>query len=141
MGHNVSEEAIRRRILANDPEFFRRIDAAREYDLREAMKIVHIFNARVELKQKVLLIPTVEAAILAGHPWLHVVCRRCDCVGSIDLSFRKSNRNLPVTAVVPRYDCSMCEGRHPVPRVLRLSPHHEPGRGPVDRDRRPNWSR
>lgn len=133
MAHNVSEETIRRRILENDPDFFRRIDAAREDELREAMKAVHVFNSNIATKRKILAIPTIECAMLAGHPWLHVVCQRCETVSAIDLSFRKSSPNLQVTAVVPKFECSMCEGHHKLPRVLKLSPYHEPGRGPVDR--------
>jgi hypothetical protein len=133
-----------RQLAAREREFQKQALAKREaeqrQDLDQALNLVAAFNSRIAAKRKILLIPTIECALLAGHPWLHVVCRRCECVGAIDLSFRKSNPNRPVTSVVPTFECAMCDGRHPIPRVLKLSPYHEPGR-PIDRDRRPGWPR
>jgi hypothetical protein len=138
MSHTLGRRQLEAREREFQKEALEKRAAEQAQDLDHAQWLVGNFNARIAEKRRILTVPTVECAMLAGHPWLHVVCRRCETVSAIDLTFRKSNPNLPVTAVVPKFECSMCEGRHPIPRVLKLSPHHEPGK-PIDRDRRPGW--
>lgn len=134
MSHNPSDRKHGARMREFQRDALERDQANDAQDREHAAWLVGTFNARIADRRRILFIPTIGCALLAGHPWLHVVCRRCDGVKAIDLSFSKGRPNSPVTSVVPGFVCTFCDGRHPIPRVLKLSPFHEPGAGPVDRD-------
>lgn len=133
--HRLTDRQHRARLREFQREALERDRANDAQDREHAARLVQTFNARIAEKRRILFIPTIGCALLAGHPWLHVLCRRCETVKAIDLSFRKGRPNSPVTSVVPGFVCTFCDGRHPIPRVLKLSPYHEPGAGPVERDR------
>jgi hypothetical protein len=132
MAHNLSDRQHGARMREFQREMVERDQAKEAQDHEHAAWLVQTFNARIAEKRRILSIPTIGCALLAGHPWLHVVCRRCGGVKAIDLSFRSSRPNSPVTSVVPFFVCTFCDGRHPIPRVLRLSRYHEPGGGPIE---------
>lgn len=93
-------------------------------DRRWALLAVDVFNARIAAGRRILFAPTVGAALLSGHHWLHVLCPACRTIGTLDLRVVPRPSETPVTAILPSLRCRTCEGRNPPPSIVRLSPHH-----------------
>ena len=73
----------------------------------------------------ILWVPTVGAALLSRHHWLHVYCGGCQTVKAIDLIFVRRPLNMPVTAILRSLKCRFCEGLNPPPTVIWRWKHHE----------------
>jgi len=53
--------------------------------LAAGSKVIEIWNGRANRKARPTFYPTLEAAILAGAPWLRFMCPSCQTVGEVDL--------------------------------------------------------
>ena len=59
--------------------------AAEREAIRNAQKIVVIWNACAAAGRELWFFPTIGAAIAAGVPWLTFSCPACQQVGAVDL--------------------------------------------------------
>jgi hypothetical protein len=105
-------------------------DALREHEDRAiAGAVVEFFNLALAEGREPWFMPTVRGAIMAGHPWLIVLCRSCDTV--IDMEMRVKPRPRMATILMPFSEvrCPRCNG-HGRPAILRLAPQPEPTLSP-----------
>jgi hypothetical protein len=125
MSHRLSERQIRARIREFAPERLREREQLAALDRRWSELVVGIFNARLAAGRRVLLWPTVGAALAAGHPWLHLRCPGCATTTAVDLRVICRPPDTAIGAILPSLRCRLCEGRNPPPVVIGLSTRHD----------------
>jgi len=65
----------------------RAADLAEERARRErARKVIERWNQELALGDLLLWSPSIRAALIAGMPWLEVLCPACATVGAVNLS-------------------------------------------------------
>jgi hypothetical protein len=91
-----------------------------EEDKKEALAVIDYFNARLEAGREPWFRPTIRAALIAGHPWLIVVCRSCDLVLDVDLRMKPRPPQATIEMVLRDVQCPRCNG-HGRPEILKLA--------------------
>ena len=74
---------------------------AREADRKQALAIIEAWNARLAARQPELNSPTIRAARITDHHWLHVICQACETVAEIDLRVVRRDPALTIAQVLP----------------------------------------
>ena len=87
--------------------------------MADALATVQTFNERLAAGRTAWFWPTIGAALLTKHHWLHVACEACDTVVELDLSAKRRNPNAPVSVALADVCCPRCNG-HGRPRIVRL---------------------
>jgi hypothetical protein len=64
--------------------------------------------------------PSIRAALIAGMPWLEVLCPACAAVGAVNLSLIDRHPEAGVASLVLGLTCSRCGPYAPMPRLLGL---------------------
>jgi len=93
----------------------------------EAEAVVDRWNRRLATGRNMLWSPTIQAALLAGTPWLDVFCPGCRTSRAIDLRTIDRHPLASVATLVLGLRCSWCPGSAPMPRLLgpyALPPAH-----------------
>jgi hypothetical protein len=90
--------------------------------LEDAVRLVETWNARLAGHMPMLFSPTIEAAIAAGHWFLHARCPACRTTGSVDLRELDWHPHAVVTSLIPKLSCRGCRPHAPFAELLRLSP-------------------
>ena len=86
----------------------------------EAEAVVDRWNRRLATGRNMLWSPTIQAALLAGTPWLDVFCPGCRTSRAIDLRTIDRHPLASVATLVLGLRCSWCPGSAPMPRLLGL---------------------
>jgi hypothetical protein len=100
---------------------FKNLRAAEDSAARaEAEAVIQRWNEQLTLSRDMLWSPTIRAALLAGTPWLDVICPGCGTSRAIDL--RKVDRHplASVATLVLGLRCSWCPELAPMPRLTGL---------------------
>jgi hypothetical protein len=71
MSHNLSDRQHHARMREFQRDALERDRANDAQDREHATWLVRTFNARIADGRRILFIPTIGCALLAGHPWLH----------------------------------------------------------------------
>ncbi len=88
---------------------------------RDALAIVDAWNTTLARGRRPQQSPTLEAAIRARRPWLHLGCSGCRTVYAVDLRTIQHPQDMPVMALRDRLMCrSRCRGEGPAPTLLGL---------------------
>jgi hypothetical protein len=95
-----------------------------------ARAIALLFNQPVRAGWGTMSYPSVGSALLAGTPWLHVVCPACGIVGEADLRSIDIHPNASVAAVVRRISCVRCCPHSPLAKPTGLTRRSWHGNGP-----------
>jgi hypothetical protein len=82
--------------------------------------VVEGWNEQLAASRDIRWSPTIRAALIAGTPWLDVLCPGCGTSRAIDL--RKVDRHplASVATLVLGLRCSWCPELAPMPRILGL---------------------
>ena len=64
--------------------------------------------------------PSIQAALIAGMPWLEVLCPACATIGAVNLSLIDCHPEAGVASLVLGLTCSRCGPYAPMPRLLGL---------------------
>ena len=86
----------------------------------EAEAVVDRWNRRLATGRNMLWSPTIQAALLAGTPWLDVFCPGCRTSRAIDLRTIDRHPLASVATLVLGLRCSWCPGSAPMPKLLGL---------------------
>jgi hypothetical protein len=99
----------------------RAADLAEERARRErARKVVERWNQELVLGDLPLWSPSIRAAMIAGMPWLEVLCPACTTAGAVNLSLLDRHPEAGVASLVIGLTCSRCGPYALVPRLLGL---------------------
>ena len=82
--------------------------AAEREAIRNAQKIVVIWNACAASGREIWFFPTVGAAISAGVPWLTFSCQACQQVGAVDLRTLDRHPGAAISSIIPSVSCRRC---------------------------------
>jgi uncharacterized membrane protein YqiK len=97
-----------------------RAEAEREA-IKDAQKIVAIWNARAAAGRELWFFPTSGAAIAAGVPWLSFSCPACQQVGVVDLRTLDRHSGGSISSLIPSVSCRRCSPNAPFARLEQLS--------------------
>ncbi|MFL9826934.1 hypothetical protein [Rhodoplanes sp. SY1] len=100
-------------------------DAARREQARE---LVARWNAELAAGAMPLWSPSIRGALVAGTPWLEVLCPACSTIGAVDLRRLDRHPEGAVAALVLGLHCSRCGPHAPMPRLLGLHALPQTGR-------------
>lgn len=118
MGPN--HRAIERELAARQ----RAEEEARERALAperdRALAAIAVWNAELAAGKVPYYSPTVGAALLSRHHWLHVICPACGVAGEIDLTIKRRDPAMTIGQLLPSLACRRCQPKPPEPRPLRL---------------------
>ncbi|RAI42929.1 hypothetical protein [Rhodoplanes roseus] len=64
--------------------------------------------------------PSLRGALVAGTPWLEVLCPACATIGTVDLRRIDRHPEAAVASLVLGLSCSRCGPAAPMPRLLGL---------------------
>jgi hypothetical protein len=99
----------------------RAADLAEERTQRErARKVIERWNRELALVDLPLWSPSIRAAMIAGMPWLEVLCPACATAGAVNLSLIDRHPEAGVASLVIGLTCSRCGPYAPIPRLLGL---------------------
>ncbi|NVO12400.1 MAG: hypothetical protein HXX10_00020 [Rhodoplanes sp.] len=100
---------------------------ARAFDLAEdrarqewARAVVGRWNAGLASDELPLWSPSLRAALLAGMPFLEVLCPACVTIGAVDLRRVDRHPEAAVASLVFGLTCSRCGPSAPMPRLVGL---------------------
>jgi hypothetical protein len=129
MGHNAGRQ---RRA---DSERDRKREAERmEAPRREAARnLIGLWNLHLASGWQSMFYPTVRAAMLAGTPWLHVICSACRTEGECDLRKIDIHPNASVATIVRAMSCRGCHPHAPFAKPVGLTRRSWQGREPWKR--------
>jgi hypothetical protein len=85
-----------------------------------AEAVIQRWNDQRSLGRDMLWSPTIQAALLAGTPWLDVFCPGCGTSKAIDLRTLDRHPLASVGTLVLGLRCSWCPTAAPMPRLLGL---------------------
>jgi len=88
----------------------------------EATRVVERWKAEVASGSLILWSPTIQAAIMAGMPWLDVYCPGCKTIRTIDIRAIDRHPLASLVSLVLGLRCSWCLGSAPMPVVVGLHP-------------------
>jgi hypothetical protein len=86
----------------------------------EAEAVIQRWNDQLSRGRDMLWSPTIRAALLAGTPWLDVLCPGCGTSRAIDLRTLDRHPLASVGTLVLGLRCSWCTGSAPMPKLLGL---------------------
>jgi hypothetical protein len=93
----------------------------------EAVRVVERWKAEVKMAHShiasgkiILWSPTIQAAIMAGMPWLDVYCPGCKTTRAIDIRTIDRHPHASLVSLVLGLRCSWCPGFAPMPVVVGL---------------------
>jgi hypothetical protein len=92
---------------------------SRHRSRQDAQAIVGLFNAALAASRKPMFMPTIEAAVLAKHPWLIVLCRSCDTIIDLDVWMKPRPPMATILMAFAEIRCPRCNG-HGRPAILRF---------------------
>jgi hypothetical protein len=95
-------------------------DAADKAARAHAEAVIERWNEQLALGRDMLWSPTIRAALLAGTPWLDVLCPGCGTSSAIDLRTIDRHSLASVGTLVLGLRCSWCAGSAPMPRLMGL---------------------
>ena len=99
----------------------RAADLAGERAQRErARKVVERWNQELVLGDLPLWSPSIRAAMIAGMPWLEVLCPACATIGTVNVAQIDRQPEAGVASLVLGLTCSRCGPHAPTPRLLGL---------------------
>jgi len=90
-------------------------------DRRAATALVTIWNARRASGRELWFYPTIGAAIVAGRPWLSVMCPACQMIGEVDLRTLGRHPGASIDSLIPALSCRRCQPHPPFVKLLGLS--------------------
>ena len=103
-----------------EPADPRHVEAARK---RLAIELVDAWNVILRDEARPLFSPTLEAAFLAGCPWLRLFCSGCQQQYEIDLRKTVRPKDFPIMGLrAAMVRESMCRGVGPEPQLLGVHP-------------------
>jgi hypothetical protein len=85
-----------------------------------ARKVIERWNHELVASDLPLWSPSIRAALIAGMPWLEVLCPACATVGVVNLSVIDRHPEAGVASLVIGLTCSRCGPYAPIPRLLGL---------------------
>ena len=88
----------------------------------EAVRVVEMWKAEVASGGLILWSPTIQAAVLAGMPWLEVYCPACKTTRAVDIRTIDRHPLASLVSLVLGLRCSWCPGSAPMPVVVGLHP-------------------
>ena len=95
--------------------------SGRAAERAKAVRIVEAWNAELAAERVPLFSPTIDAALLAGRPWLRLYCPGCQQQYDVDLRTIVRPPDYPIMGLRAAMVCeSMCRGQGPVPTLLGL---------------------
>jgi hypothetical protein len=86
----------------------------------EAELVIDRWNRRLATGRDMLWSPTIRATLIAGTPWLDVLCPGCGTSRAIDLQIVDRHPLASVGTMVLGLRCSWCLGSAPLPKLLGL---------------------
>jgi hypothetical protein len=89
--------------------------------VRNAKRVVGIWNARHAANRDLWFYPTFGAAIAAECPWLRLYCRACRQIGEVDLRELDRHRGATIESLIPALSCRRCSPHPPFARLLGLA--------------------
>lgn len=125
MGPN--HRAIERELAARQSQEDEAREIALGYERSRALAAIAIWNAELDAGKTPFFSPTIGAALLTGHHWLHVVCPACSVAAAIDLTMKRRDPALTIAQVLPTLVCRRCQPRPPEPKPLRLATSFQSG--------------
>jgi hypothetical protein len=96
-------------------------DALTDQAVRDARRIVAIWNGRRAKGRELWFHLRIGAAIAAGHPWLTFICPGCQQIGEIDLRRLDRHPNATIESLVLSLSCRRCQPNPPFVKLLGLS--------------------
>jgi hypothetical protein len=85
----------------------RAADLAEERDRRQrARNVIERWNRELALSDLPLWSPSIRAAMIAGMPWLEILCPACATVGAVNLSLIDRHPEAGVASLVLGLTCS-----------------------------------
>ena len=88
--------------------------AAEKVARDKAVRVVEWWKAEVARGGLVLWSPTIQAAVLAGMPWLEVYCPGCKTTRTIDIRTIDCHPLASLVSLVLGLRCSWCPGSAPM---------------------------
>ena len=96
-------------------------DSVEERAQRErARAVVKRWNSELVACDLSLWSPSIRAALIAGMPWIEVLCPACATIGAVNLSLIDRHPEAGVASLVLGLTCSRCGPYAPMPRLLGL---------------------
>ena len=77
--------------------------------VREAKRVVAIWNARHAGNRELWFYPTIGAAITAGCPWLRFYCPACRQIGEVDLRNLDRHHRATIESLITTLSCRRCQ--------------------------------
>jgi hypothetical protein len=108
----------------------RALDFAEDRARQErARAVVALWNAGLAGDELPMWSPNLRAAVLAGMPFLDVLCPACVTIGAVDLRRVDRHPEAAVASLVLGLTCSRCGPAAPMPRLFGLHGLPQSGRG------------
>src|ERR1700680_3347610 len=85
-----------------------------------AARVIDRWNTAIAIGRDIWWSPTIRAALVAGTPWLDVVCRGCRTSRALDLRTIDRHPIASVGSLVLGLRCSWCPGSAPMPKIIGL---------------------
>src|SRR5882762_6791659 len=95
-------------------------EAAYKAACDEATRVVERWKAEVASGSLILWSPTIQAAIMAGMPWLNVYCPGCKTIRAIDIRTIDRHPLASLVSLVIGLRCTWCPGSAPMPVAAGL---------------------
>jgi hypothetical protein len=89
--------------------------------IKEAQKVVGIWNARLIAGAALWFYPTIRAALISRCPWLTYQCPACRQLGDLDLRTVDRHPDASISSLIPSLRCPRCNGQAPFAKLKRLS--------------------
>jgi hypothetical protein len=96
-------------------------DAVGAKAVREAERVVGIWNERHAANRDLWFYPTIGAAIAAECPWLRFYCPACRQLGEVDLRKLDRHRGATIESLIPALSCRRCRPNPPFAKLLGLA--------------------
>ena len=125
MGPN--HRAIERELAVRQRQQEEAREAALAPERDRALAAIAVWNAELTGGKVPCYSPTVGAALLTRHHWLHVVCPGCGVTGEIDLTMIRRDQGMTIAQVLPSLTCRRCQPSPPEPKLLTLAPTFQAG--------------
>jgi hypothetical protein len=100
--------------------------AANAADRADAQQTINAWNDRLAVVGRTWFSPTIGAALVTDHHWLHVICGGCNTVSAIDLRLKPCNSETPISEILPTIRCGRCLGQRPPVKPIGLFPTPAP---------------
>ncbi len=96
--------------------------AANAADRADAQQAINAWNDRLAVVDRAWFSPTIGAALVTNHYWLHVICGGCNAVSAIDLRLKPCNSETPISEILSMVRCGRCLGQRPPAKPIGLFP-------------------